>query len=36
MSEVKRWRRKYERLRELIPIFRAIDRVEKSEMAEAS
>lgn len=36
MSEVKRWRRKYERLRELVPIFRAIDRVEKTEMAEAS
>jgi len=28
ISEVKRWRRKYERLRELIPIFRAIDKVE--------
>jgi len=28
LGEVKRWRRKYERLRELVPIFRAIDRVE--------
>lgn len=28
LGEVKRWRRKYERLRELVPIFRAIDKVE--------
>lgn len=27
LGEVKRWRRKYERLRELVPIFRAIDKV---------
>ena len=28
LGEVKRWRRKYERLRELVPIFRAIDKVD--------
>lgn len=28
LGEVKRWRRKYERIRELVPIFRAIDKVE--------
>lgn len=28
IGEAKRWRRKYERLRELAPIFRAIDKVE--------
>jgi hypothetical protein len=36
ISEAKRWRRKYERLRELAPIFRAIDKVEaKQEQAVA-
>jgi hypothetical protein len=36
LGEVKRWRRKYERLRELVPIFRAIDKVEaKHEQAVA-
>jgi cell fate (sporulation/competence/biofilm development) regulator YmcA (YheA/YmcA/DUF963 family) len=28
LNEVKRWRRKYDRIRELVPIFRAIDKVE--------
>jgi hypothetical protein len=28
VNEVKRWRRKYERLKELVPIFKAIDKVE--------
>lgn len=28
LGEVKRWRRKYERLRELVPIFKAIDKVD--------
>ena len=31
LGEVKRWRRKYERLRELVPIFRAIDKVEATQ-----
>jgi hypothetical protein len=31
IGEVKRWRRKYERLKELVPIFRAIDRVEQKQ-----
>ncbi len=36
IGEAKRWRRKYERLRELAPIFRAIDKVEaKREQAVA-
>ena len=36
LGEVKRWRRKYERLRELVPIFLAIDKVEaKQETAVA-
>lgn len=36
LGEVKRWRRKYERLRELVPIFKAIDKVEaKQEVAVA-
>lgn len=36
LCEVKRWRRKYERLRELVPIFKAIDKVEaKQEVAVA-
>ena len=36
IGEAKRWRRKYERLRELAPIFRAIDKVEaKQEQAVA-
>lgn len=36
IGEAKRWRRKYERLRELSPIFRAIDKVEsKQEQAVA-
>ena len=36
LGEAKRWRRKYERLRELAPIFRAIDKVEaKQEQAVA-
>jgi hypothetical protein len=36
ISEAKRWRRKYERLRELAPIFLAIDKVEaKQEQAVA-
>jgi hypothetical protein len=33
LGEVKRWRRKYERLRELVPIFRAIDKVEAKQEA---
>jgi len=28
LGEVQRWRRKYERMRELVPIFRAIDKVD--------
>jgi hypothetical protein len=28
LAEVKRWRRKHERLQELVPIFRAIEKVE--------
>lgn len=34
LGEVKRWRRKYDRLRELSPIFRAIDRVEQKQLVE--
>lgn len=33
LAEVKRWRRKYERLRELVPIFRAIDKVDAKQEA---
>jgi hypothetical protein len=33
IGEAKRWRRKYERLRELVPIFRAIDKVEAKQEA---
>jgi len=33
LGEVKRWRRKYERLRELVPIFRAIDKVDAKQEA---
>lgn len=33
LGEVKRWRRKYERLRELVPIFKAIDKVEATQEA---
>jgi hypothetical protein len=33
IGEVKRWRRKYDRLRELVPIFRAIDKVDQKQEA---
>lgn len=33
LGEVKRWRRKFERLRELVPIFKAIDKVEATQEA---